>query len=178
MRLDDQTLGKLRGLQLFRGLERTELEEVVALAHERRVPAGEVIFREGEEGNEMFVLLRGGVGLEKSAEEEGSWKVAQVGEGAVFGEMALLTNEPRSLTAIALSDAVLMSIARGDFERVVAETRAIAIKLLRNLATVVAYRLRKMDEELHRFYVYDARRDRKIAEIIRLKDRLLSQWEG
>lgn len=179
MNFDESIALKLRGQPLFRGLEVDEIREIVRLGHERRCAAGDVLFREGEEGREMFVILRGTLGLEKGAGgEDTSWKVTQLAEGAVIGEMALLTNEPRSLTVRALTEVELMAFTRADFERLVADTRTAAVTILRNLATVLAHRLRRMDEELHRFYIYDATRDRKIAEIIRLKDKLLSQWES
>lgn len=180
MRFDEAMAARLRGVPLFRGLSREELEEVVRIGHERNVGAGELIFREGEEGREMFVVLSGGVGLQKDpagAEPGDGWKVTQVQEGAIIGEMALLTSEPRTLTAVALASTRLMAVTRSDFERLVGGTSPMAVTLLRNLATEMALRLGRMDRELHRFYVYDAHRDRKIAEIIRLKDQLLSRWE-
>jgi CRP/FNR family transcriptional regulator, cyclic AMP receptor protein len=176
MRPDDALLARLRSLPIFRGLSKDELEDVVSLSHERMVPAGEPLFREGDEGREMFVILKGTVGLQKEAGEGEAWKVTQLGDGAVFGEMALLTNEPRSLSATAVSEVQMLTLTRNDFERIVADSSPIACKMLRNIATVVSHRLRRMDEELLRWYRYDVQRDRKIAEVIRLKDKLFSDW--
>ena len=176
MRPDDSLIARLRSLPIFRGLGKDELEDVVALAHDRVFPAGEPLFKEGDEGREMFVILRGSVGLQKETGDGEAWKVTQLSEGAVFGEMALLTNEPRSLSATAVTEVQTLTLTRNDFERVVADSSPIAVKMLRNIATVVSHRLRRMDDELLRWYRYDVQRDRKIAEVIRLKDKLFSDW--
>src|SRR4051812_40051708 len=77
--------------------------------------SGETIVREGEEGQSMFIVLSGEVrvALEPSREE-----VARIHRGGYFGEMSLLTGEPRSATVLAVGDVVVVEIGADLFRRI------------------------------------------------------------
>jgi CRP/FNR family transcriptional regulator, cyclic AMP receptor protein len=90
------------------------------LAHRRppvTVAAGEVIFRQGETGDSMYVIREGTVDL-----RDGERVVAQVEAPGLFGEMALIDDEPRTLTAAATTDAVLVRIPASHFWVLVHDT--------------------------------------------------------
>lgn len=74
---------------------------------------GETIIRQGEPGNDMFVVLRGELSV-RTGEEE----VARVGDGSFFGEMSLLTGEPRKATVVALAPCELLVVSHEHFHQV------------------------------------------------------------
>ncbi|MGZ4358926.1 MAG: cyclic nucleotide-binding domain-containing protein [Gaiellaceae bacterium] len=95
----------------------------------RQFEAGELVFREGDEGDRMYVVKRGTVSLAKGADE-----IEKVGPGGLFGEMALLGSRPRSLTATAETESELVSIESGRFWYLVQETPYFAQVVMRVMA--------------------------------------------
>ncbi|MGQ0698654.1 MAG: cyclic nucleotide-binding domain-containing protein [Panacagrimonas sp.] len=90
--------------------------------------AGEVIFREGEVGSEMFAIVEGAVEIRKQDK-----RVATLGPSEIFGEMALIDHKPRCASAVALSDAKLAVIGEPRFSLLVPETPYFTVQMLREV---------------------------------------------
>lgn len=101
------------------------------------MPAGEVVYSEGDKGTHMFGIVSGAVELRK-----GSVVVAILGPEDVFGERALIDNLPRNLSAIASEETTLAEIDKNLFLFLVHETPTFALGIMGALAT----RLRNYDE--------------------------------
>jgi CRP/FNR family transcriptional regulator, cyclic AMP receptor protein len=95
----------------------------------RLVKAGDVIFREGDEARELFVIKRGQVRI-----QIGNRTVTELSADGIFGEMALIDGEPRSATAVAASDVELVPVSEKQFLFLVTQTPYFALKLMRTLA--------------------------------------------
>jgi len=80
----------------------------------RQLKKGEVIFRDGNSGQSMFILLEGQVVISKILGDQETI-LAKLEPGSIFGEMAIIDNQPRSATAIAATNAVLLEISREMF---------------------------------------------------------------
>jgi CRP/FNR family transcriptional regulator, cyclic AMP receptor protein len=107
------------------------------LAHGRMplsVPAGEVIFQKGDQGDGMYLVREGSIAL-----RDGDRLFDTVEAPDLFGEMALIQHEPRSLTAVATTDVVLVEIPARHFWLLVHETPYFAQLVM----TVMAERLRR-----------------------------------
>jgi CRP-like cAMP-binding protein len=100
-----------------------------ALRDELHVRKGEVIFRQGEPGLEMFVISAGRVRLTigRAGHEK---EVAVLGPGAFFGELSLLSDEPRSATAEAMEDSTLLAIGRDVFAMMVQDDLDIVFRMM------------------------------------------------
>jgi CRP/FNR family transcriptional regulator, cyclic AMP receptor protein len=94
-----------------------------------RVRAGGVIFREGEQADELFVIKSGYVCI-----QIGNRMVAELTADDIFGEMALIDSEPRSATAVAITDVELVPITENQFLFLVGQTPYFALKVMRTLA--------------------------------------------
>jgi CRP-like cAMP-binding protein len=94
----------------------------------RQFPQHAVIIRQGEIGDEFFIVEDGKVQVEldDSLEEGGPVPIATLGPGDYFGELALLTDEPRNATVVALTDTQLLSMTRGAFEEFLRQSRPAA----------------------------------------------------
>ena len=103
--------------------------------------AGEVIFREGDPGEEMFVIRNGTVDI-----RVGDKTVATLEQDEVFGEMALVDHHPRSASAIAATDCELVPIDTRRFLFLIGQTPHFALQIMQMLAA----RLRQMDSTLQR----------------------------
>ena len=97
------------------------------------VPAGDVIFLQGDRGDSMYVVREGSVAL-----RDGDRPVAMVTAPGLFGEMALIEDETRALTAVAATDVVLLEIPARHFWVLVHDTPYFAQLVM----TVMAQRLR------------------------------------
>jgi CRP/FNR family transcriptional regulator, cyclic AMP receptor protein len=96
--------------------------------------AGDVLFREGEEGREMFVIQGGRVQVSKKI-GEAERPIAVLGRGEFLGEMAILNNKPRSATATVLDDASCLVIDGHTLETMISSNTEIAVRLIKKLAS-------------------------------------------
>jgi CRP-like cAMP-binding protein len=105
----------------------------------RTYKAGEVIFSAGDEGHEFFVVKSGKVGVRLR-----NRTLDTMGEGEVFGEMALIDSEPRSASAVAETDCVVVPVSEKQFLFMTSEAPYFALSLMR----VLAQRLRTANTAL------------------------------
>ena len=103
------------------------------------IPTGLVLFREGEPGKEMYILMQGTVEI-----SVGGDVVEVATPGALLGEMALVDSSARSATVITRSDCKFVAIDGKQFDLLVRESPEFA----RHVMTVMANRLRTMNERL------------------------------
>jgi len=136
-------LERLRNLGLFVNLTPAELEIVDGLLHERDYLAGEVIFDEGEEGQAIYIIADGEVLICRQGQSD-TGRVAQLGAGTFFGELALLDNAPRSAQARAATGCRLIVFFRDDFVGLLDTHARIASKISRELARHLGARMRDM----------------------------------
>jgi CRP-like cAMP-binding protein len=99
----------------------------------RTCEVGEVLFREGEIGQHMFVLQSGTVRIHKSS-RDGDKTLAVLGAGEFFGEMSILNAKPRSATAVVETKARVLVIDARTFEHMVIGNAEIAVRLIKKLA--------------------------------------------
>ena len=94
----------------------------------RNYKAGDVIFKEGDEGEEFFIIRSGIVSIRL-----GNRTLQTIGEGEVFGEMALIDSEPRSATVVAETDCVVVPVGEKQFLFMTSEAPYFALNLMRVL---------------------------------------------
>ena len=136
------TAAFLRGVRLFREFPAGDLDELTACLREQELPSGQVLFREREPGDEMFFVRRGTVIISKAVTAQVEEVLTRMGPGEFFGEMSLLDGAPRSATARAVSDVLLLALDRGNFQRFVAASPRSAARFFRAYGEAVAERLR------------------------------------
>ena len=100
---------------------------------DRALIAGEVLFSEGEEGGEMYVIREGGIQVTKQIGGE-SQVVAELKPGDFVGEMAILNQEPRSATCTAAEPTIVMVYDSSTFEQLIATRSAVALRIIQMLA--------------------------------------------
>jgi CRP/FNR family transcriptional regulator, cyclic AMP receptor protein len=119
----------LKRIPLFAECSKAELVEVAISADEREAPEGDRLTEEGRPGKEFFVIVEGAVAVRRAGR-----KLADLGPGDWFGEMAILRYTPRTATVTATSPVRILVISDRDFRRVVETTPRIALKVLRSVA--------------------------------------------
>ena len=142
---DGATPEALRDIGLFGGLPDEALAELAAPLEIRAVPAGTTVFREGEQGRELFVILTGELEVLKHAPRGGEVRVALLGPRDWFGEMSLLDVQPRSATARVVAPARLLVIGARDLDALYRrDLKSYALFVL-NVAREMSRRLRVVD---------------------------------
>ncbi|MBU1239668.1 Crp/Fnr family transcriptional regulator [Myxococcota bacterium] len=101
--------------------------------YNRTFAPGTILFTEGDEGTELFVIRKGSVQISRKIANK-EYIIAVIPEGSFFGEMSLLLNRPRSATATVLEPAQIMVFDQQTFLRMVAGQSNIAISIMKNLA--------------------------------------------
>jgi serine/threonine protein phosphatase PrpC len=138
-------LNILRKMPIFQHLEYVELMEVLNVSVQKKFEHGELIFKEGEMGDQMFVILDGQVSILKGEQE-----ISILSRGGHFGEMALMDRNVRSASAQALGVTRLISVQRKPLFELMQKNKEIAVKLLWCFMQVLNQRLRNTTEDLEK----------------------------
>jgi CRP/FNR family transcriptional regulator, cyclic AMP receptor protein len=128
----------LEKVSMFSACNKKELAKLASVAQERRVPSGTVLTKEGESGDEFYVVAEGMA----EASIKGH-KVGSIAAGSFFGELSLLDQGPRTATVTAELPTRLVVINAHDFGKVLDDVPSIGLKIMRGLAT----RIRSADED-------------------------------
>ncbi len=137
-----QTLAFLREVRLFKDIAEPELATLAATLRERGLKRGQVLFREGEVGEEMFVVLRGSIVISKPVTGRVEQVLARIGPGDFFGEMSLFDRSPRSATVQTDAEATLLVLDREAMRRLTEVSPRAAAAFFYALVGVFIERLR------------------------------------
>lgn len=129
----EDTADLLARTEVFSGLEERELREVAQVAVPRTWERGEIIFREGDEGNTCYLIREGAVILTRDHQDR-TISLAELRAGSMFGELAMFRHEVRSATAEAVEATTAVALLAPDVERLVRTNPDIALKLLAALS--------------------------------------------
>jgi CRP/FNR family cyclic AMP-dependent transcriptional regulator len=134
-------LHRLKNSALFNSLTALELKIVDRLMHERRYLADEIVFDEGEEGQALYLIMSGRVGISR-AHAGGREVVTELSAGSFFGDLALLDNSPRNAQARAIDNCELAVFFRADFMGLMETDAVVGYKISLALARLIGQRLR------------------------------------
>lgn len=124
-----ELLGLLSKCDLLRHLPPEGIEAILPYIRPRRLDAGEILFRTGDQGDTLYIVAHGSVEVLADSHESAtiaSRPIATLGEGQAFGEMALLTGDPRTATIRAATKTELLEIGKDDFEQLVKKDQVLA----------------------------------------------------
>ena len=129
----DAKIELLKRIPLFSGCSKSELRALASSADELDLREGTILTREGRPGREFFVLISGTAQVTKDGKE-----IAELGAGQWLGEIALLTNAPRTATVTATSAVDVLVITDRSFRRTVETMPSIALKILSSVGDRLA----------------------------------------
>jgi CRP-like cAMP-binding protein len=138
----------LKRSPIFEDLDDFQLELVAGLCEVVEVPVGDYVFREGDEGDRLYVIERGEVRISRVLPGTGEEALTVLKPGACFGEMAILDRSERSTDAIANMRCTLLSISRANFEAMLESDLALANTVLWSVVRMLCMRLRMTNESL------------------------------
>jgi serine/threonine protein phosphatase PrpC/CRP-like cAMP-binding protein len=133
----------LAHMPLFSRLTERELLRVMQSVEVREYKDGDLVIREGDKGDELFIVLEGKVRVSR-----GDQTLLDLGPGEHVGEMALIRSVPRSASVHAVGNAELIAIRRADFFEILRKEHEVAVKMLWQFLGVFADRLDQTSSEL------------------------------
>lgn len=144
--MSGQLLTNLRRVEIFNGLADDELLLIASLCKIIRAPAGQIIFNEGEDGDELMVIHEGCVRIALNSKgPDGKLApntINMLYTGQSFGEMVLLGGATRSATVAAVEPCVLLVLKEREFAQLCDDNPRIGYRVMRNLAADLSYKLR------------------------------------
>jgi len=141
----------LRKIPLFSSLKDDELEAINRVSIIRKFPKDQLILLEDEEGNTLFIIIKGKVKVTTFSEHGKEVIFSILCDGDFFGDMSLLDGKPRSASVVAIEESEIRLIRRSDFISSMEKHPGIALKLLEELTS----RLRKADERIESLALLD-----------------------
>lgn len=133
-------LDSLSQVPLFSSMSKRDLQKIAKASDEVAVPSGRVLIEQGTRGREAFVVIDGSATVKRNGR-----KVATVGPGAHFGELALLDGGTRTATIVADSDMKVLVIGQREFSGVLDEVPGLAHKVM----TAMAATIRELDQKAY-----------------------------
>lgn len=141
----------LKGIAIFHDLDDGELARVAEVCRLQEFVSGEYVFKEGEPGNRLYLVVEGEVRISRVIPGSGEEALAVLKAGALFGEMAVFDRSERSTDAISNGGCKLLTITRSDFELLLDFNRELAYKVLWNCTRLLSARLRTTNDSLKSF---------------------------
>ncbi len=140
----------LKKIPLFHLCTYNELTRIWNYMQKVSFNATNTIFRQGDKGDALYVIREGEVEILAASPDKDRIEnvVATLGPGDLFGEMALVENEPRSATVRAKTDTKLLRLQKDYFEKLMSQDHELANKIYRPLTNVLSKRLRETTERL------------------------------
>ncbi|MDH7514775.1 MAG: cyclic nucleotide-binding domain-containing protein [Bacteroidota bacterium] len=137
----------LRGVPLFESLGSRYLRYIERVLHRRTYMEGEPVFRAGDRGFALYIIETGEIAI---LDGKTGKEITHLREGDFFGELALVSEQPRDATAVALKESHLYGMGRADFLDIVETHPRLGVLVLVNLARVIAERLQQASIQLKR----------------------------
>ena len=145
------TVALLRGVAIFQNLDDGELARVAEVCRTQEFVSGEYIFREGEPGSRLYLIVEGDVRISRIVPGSGEEALAVLKPGALFGEMSVFDRSERSTDAISNGGTKVLTISRSDFELLLDFNRELAYKVLWSCVRLLSGRLRATNDSLRSF---------------------------
>lgn len=146
-----QELEILSRIPLFEEMNELELEDLARIMVKEKLRAGDAVFNEGDVGDKMYVIVKGSIDIIKMTEKGPGQILVTLGKGDFFGEMSLIDDAPRSASAMAGEESVLLSINKKDFTLLLDSSPTIAAKIYKFFVITLNQRLRETNEKIKNF---------------------------
>jgi CRP-like cAMP-binding protein len=138
----ERIAGMLENSQMFKGFEWSQIETLSGYIQLYRATPGAVLFREGDKGDFMCIVLEGKLEIHKEDNRHKDKTISTVLPGRSLGEMTIVDGEPRSATAVVVAPSVLAVLTQENFLTLMHEKPALSAKLLLKIAQFLSQRLR------------------------------------
>lgn len=139
----DELCKMIASSQMFNEFSHEEISIIATYARGYEAKSGTLIFREGQKGTFMCLLVTGRVDVYKENDAHERKRITSIRAGKTMGEMSLLDDLPYSATTIAVEDSSLVLMTKTNFEKLNEEHPVLSNKILKSIARLLSLRLRQ-----------------------------------
>ncbi|MBF0340661.1 MAG: SLC26A/SulP transporter family protein [Magnetococcales bacterium] len=148
----DQTPLLLHEIDVFKSHAEETLQDLTSCITERSLKAGELIYKYGQPGNEIYFVRKGCVNVQAFLSDNRLHHLSTIGRGDFFGGLSFLDGKPRSNEALVVEDVELYVLSRESFLKIAEQHKRLAINILTALTRTLTVRLRNADNKLRMLY--------------------------
>lgn len=138
---EDGFINFLKSIDIFSSLYLSELNSIAKHLHPITVEKNEAICKEGDEGNELYIIESGKTAILIKVQDGTNKELAELSSGDFFGEMAIFENSNRSATCIAKQESKILKMNKEDFFNIMKTTPTAAIKIMKNMLDITSSRV-------------------------------------
>lgn len=138
----------LRENVLFKDFSDKEIAVLSKYVEERVVAAPTPLFLENMKGESMYIMVSGAIKLSKMLSEGVEKTLTTMGPGDFFGEMALIEDGPRAVSAMVVKDSQILVIKRTEFEKMMEEAPKVAVKVVIGMYKTLSDRIRRCSPQI------------------------------
>ncbi len=150
---DNLSIKLSESFRFFNYLNEDEIKSFLQFCQSKQADAGETIWHEGDEDNYAAFVMSGKVGIKKMTEfKDKHLIVGLFTKGSVVGELCLLTQHPRSVTAVALEPAEMVILSSKHFENMISDHPMLGLKLLKHIFLVISKRLNRSTDRIAQIF--------------------------
>jgi CRP-like cAMP-binding protein len=139
----------LKGIELFESLSVGELAAIASVVEEIDYPVGDIIIKEGDAGDTLFLMVRGEVSVIKGLGEINEIEIDRMADGEYFGEMALFEDTVRSVSIRTEKPSAFMVLHKQEFKEIVREYPQIALEICKVLSGRIRHLHQKLETHDH-----------------------------
>ena len=176
----DATLIKnyLKKIPLMSYFHELTLENIGKICIARAFQNNQIIFKEGDSGRSIYVVMSGKVHIMKTIGSSAEIKLSTISEDMIFGEMALLANIKRSGSAIAQGDVQCIEMRATEFMQIISKESVTAFRFISELAKILCQRLDQLDQEFISHLTSCSHcKEERIKDFITINEKLYSHWD-
>jgi signal-transduction protein with cAMP-binding, CBS, and nucleotidyltransferase domain len=138
---------EIREIYFFNDLNDSEIEALRGSIQIKEYEAGDIIFKEGSSGSELYIVVNGKVSVNKMTAESDQYKIIMLEKGGIFGIMSFLDEASHDATLIAEQKSKVIQMKKSAFDDIANSNLSIASKILRRLAMHLTGIVRKTNRE-------------------------------
>jgi len=150
-REEEGTVAKIKPLkenELFKDFSDKEIALLSKYVEEKNMEAPSTLFLENMKGESMYILVKGSVKISKMLSEGMEKTLTTLAAGDFFGEMALVEDGPRAVTAMVVEDSQILVIKRSEFEKLMEEAPKVAVKVVIGIYRTLSDRVRGLSPQI------------------------------
>jgi len=133
----------LERAQIFSDFSRQEIQTLSSYARAYSVVKGATIFKEGQKGSYMCIVIDGRIDIYKQSDTRENKRITTIRPGKTMGEMSMLDELPHSASTIATEDTKVVLITKNNFDRMTEKHPELGLRVLRKIAKLLSLRLRQ-----------------------------------
>jgi len=169
--MPEDILACLKKSDLCKGCSDQEILDLKSYMEVLDLQGKEILFKKGDFADSFYLIAKGAVEIRLS---HGNHEevIATLMENSVLGEVGILTDQMRSATAVVTKPSILLKLSRNTFEKLLSEGKPVSYKLVYQIAKILSYRLRQMDEAMMKLTKHSG----PSHEINQLRAKLQADW--